>query len=104
MTIADEIRAVTSQNRLHPLVRDNWASPRGLCNCHTLVFDVAHEPAAVFCKRDFGHEGEHVNEPHKWESPWPPPQLDTRVRTVIEAIANRQTDTLEATEGTSDVS
>lgn len=74
MTKADEIRLASSRNVLHALVRDNWASPRGLCNCSTtggqdLSFGV------LFCQRDYGHEGPHINGLNQWQAPWPPPQL-----------------------------
>jgi len=65
MSIADEIRLATSQNRLHPLVRDNWASPRGICNCSTTVHS-----NIVLCKLDYGHEEAHVNGLHYWKKPW----------------------------------
>lgn len=72
MTIADEIRTATSQNRLHPLVRDNWASPRGLCNASLDASETLD--GILFCTLDYGHTGEpHVNGPVSWELPWPPP-------------------------------
>jgi hypothetical protein len=77
MTIADEIRLATSRDRLHPLVRDNWASPRGLCNCSKLV-DTGLESGVAFCQLDYGHEDEHTNGPHKWKATWPPPELHIR--------------------------
>lgn len=58
-SIASEIREATSNQRLHPLVRDSWASPRGICNCWTRTDDP--ESAMVFCQRDYGHLG-----PHTW--------------------------------------
>jgi hypothetical protein len=71
MTIAEEIRKATSENRLHPLVRDNWASPRGLCNasldaCETL-------DGILFCALEYGHTGPHINGPVSWELPWVAP-------------------------------
>jgi len=92
MTIADEIRLATSQNRLHPLVRDNWASPRGICNCSKVV-GVGLELGVVFCQRNYGHDDEHVNGAHKWEAAWPPPEL--HVRAVLQAIQVGRTDTLQ---------
>jgi hypothetical protein len=75
--IAEKIRLATSQNRLHPLVRDNWASPRGLCNCCRVVAD-GPMVTTVFCQRDYLHAGPHsngFNGLHQWEAPWPPPEL-----------------------------
>lgn len=71
MTIADDIRRATAQNELHPLVRDNWASPRGICNasldaCETL-------DGILFCTLEYGHTGPHINGPVSWELPWAPP-------------------------------
>jgi hypothetical protein len=75
MTIADEIRIGTKQNRLHPLVGDNWASPRGLCNSsHISESDL--EPQIVYCQLDYGHTGLHWNGPNQWDVPWPPPAFD----------------------------
>lgn len=60
--IADEIRAATARDELHPLVASNRASPRGLCNCSTRV-----EQSIVFCTLDYGHEGLHQNTGARWE-------------------------------------
>jgi len=68
ITIAEAIRLATSQNRLHPFVRDNWASPRGLCNCSKTV----EISGTLFCQRDYGHTGKHMNGSHHWEATWPP--------------------------------
>ena len=95
MTIADEIRTATSQNRLHPLVRDSWASPRGLCNC-SKVIGVGLELGTVFCQREFGHEDEHVNGAHRWTELWPPPERNVWARSVLEAIQTGRTDALTA--------
>jgi hypothetical protein len=92
LTIADAIRLATSQNRLHPLVRDNWASPRGLCNSSNAV-GIGLEYGVVFCQRDFGHDGEHTNGAHMWMVPWPPPAF--RARSVLQAIQTGRTDTLQ---------
>jgi len=70
MTIADEIRVASGQDTLHPLVRDNWASARGICNCSKHV-----DSGLVFCQLDYGHVGLHVNGPNQWEAAWPPPEL-----------------------------
>lgn len=67
MTIADEIRQATSRNVLHPLVRDNLASPRGICNCCT-----QHDGYVCFCALDYGHTGRHLNGTYLWEQTWPP--------------------------------
>lgn len=67
--LADEIRLATSRNELHPLVRDNWASPRGICNCSTEIIGNGR----VFCQRDYRHEGVHVNGLEQWRETWPPP-------------------------------
>jgi hypothetical protein len=92
MTIADEIRLATSQDTLHPLVCDNWASPRGICNCSKVVA-AGLESGVVFCQRDYGHDDEHINGAHKWEAAWPPPEL--HVRAVLQAIQAGRTDTLQ---------
>lgn len=94
MTIADEIRKATSQNRLHPLVRDNWASPRGLCNClkDLKTLGAGLESEVVLCRLDYGHDGEHINGRHRWTAAWPPPEL--HVRAVLEAIRDGRTDSL----------
>jgi hypothetical protein len=92
ITIADAIRLSTSQNRLHPFVRDNWASPRGLCNC-SKVIDAGLESGVVFCQRDYGHDDEHVNAAHKWEAAWPSPEL--YIRAVLQVIQTGRTDTLQ---------
>jgi hypothetical protein len=95
MTIADEIRLASNQNRLHPLVRDNWASPRGFCNCckdlKTLGAELESE--VVFCQRDYGHDNAHINGAYRWEAAWPPPEL--HVRAVLQAIQTGRTDTLQ---------
>lgn len=65
--IADEIRSFTSRDLLHPLVRDNYASPRGTCNCSKLT-----ALGRIWCTRDFGHDGPHLNEVDEWDEPWPP--------------------------------
>jgi hypothetical protein len=67
-TIADEIRKATARNELHPFVRDNRASPRGLCNCSKQ--DATG--SVFFCVLDYGHQGKHVNGEQQWEAPWPP--------------------------------
>jgi hypothetical protein len=74
MTIADEIRTATNQNRLHPLVRDNWASPRGLCNSSHINEENSTYPV-IFCQLDYGHEMPHINDSHQWNTSWPPPEL-----------------------------
>jgi hypothetical protein len=64
---ADEIRAFTARNELHPLVAQNLASPRGLCNAGLITY------GAVFCTRDYdGVHVEHVNDGVCWSAPWPP--------------------------------
>jgi hypothetical protein len=68
VTMADEIREATSRNVLHPLVAHNRASPRGLCNCSIEVGEV--DCFVVWCTRDYGHEGPHLNGHHQWEAPW----------------------------------
>jgi hypothetical protein len=92
LTIAEAIRLATSQNRVHPLVRENWASPRGLCNC-SMVVDAGPESGFVLCRLDYGHDGEHVNAAHKWEATWPPPELP--LRAVLQAIQMGRTNLLE---------
>lgn len=94
MTIADEIRLASSRNELHPLVRDNWASARGKCNCSHST-----ERGISFCHLDFGHEGPHVNRSDRWQAPWPPPelyhrQLDPVIETQYAVL--RAIDTIEA--------
>lgn len=94
MTIADEIRLATSQNRLHPLVAKRWASPQGICNCAKVVGGHGEE-ALVFCRRDFGHEDAHNNGPYYWTASWPLPETESNVRKVIEAIQSGRTDDLD---------
>jgi hypothetical protein len=65
---ADEIRSATARSELHPLVRDNLASPRGLCNAHT-----QGRASVLFCTLDYCHaEPEHVNGSTRWAQEWPP--------------------------------
>lgn len=71
MSIADVIRATTEQNKLHRLVALNYASPRGLCNCSDAV-QLEVGLVVVFCSRDYGHAGPHINGLHHWNAPWPP--------------------------------
>jgi len=56
---AEEIREATARDELHPLVAQNLASPRGLCNAATATAD----GGACMCVLDYGHEGPHRN-PH----------------------------------------
>lgn len=65
----EEIRAATARNELHPLVRDNYASPRGFCNAH--AYDDAGEKL-YFCTLDYEHQGDHANGAVRWSAPWPP--------------------------------
>ncbi len=88
LTIAEAIRLATSQNRVHPLVRDNWASPRGICNCCKYL-----KTQVVFCQLEYAHDGEHANGQYKWAAAWPPPEL--HVRAVPEAIQTGRADTLQ---------
>lgn len=75
---ADQIRAASSRNELHPLVAANLASPRGICNCSKSV-----DGGIVFCRRDYGHAPPHVNGPHSWEAPWGPPEGNSMARRYI---------------------
>jgi hypothetical protein len=95
LTIAEAIRLATSQNILHPLVRDNWASPRGICNCckDLKTLGAGLESEVVFCQLDYAHDGEHSNGRYKWTAAWPPPEL--HVRAVLEAIQTGRADTLQ---------
>ena len=84
MTKAEEIRLASSKGILHPLVRDNWASPRGICNCSDDL-----EGGTVYCTLDFGHIGEHVNGGHRWQMSWPPDVFE------VEGIVNKASDHIE---------
>lgn len=55
-SIADEIREATAANKLHPLVAQNLASPRGLC-----MASLRLPHCICFCTNDYGHEGDHEN-------------------------------------------
>lgn len=57
--IADEIRAATARNELHPLVAKNIASPLGICNGSVLDWP---EGGRAWCTLDYGHEGDCLND------------------------------------------
>ena len=63
MSVADDIRAATARNELHPLVASNEASPRGLCNAHH-----ERDGTVFFCTLDYGHGTEHENGTVRWSS------------------------------------
>jgi hypothetical protein len=68
MYLPKAIREATLHGELHPLVRDGYASPNGMCNALLNEDD----GCVRFCCCEYGHDGQHVNGTRSWSMIWPP--------------------------------